>query len=134
VVRPGEQSCAYLCAEQSAVDGRRRRVTAATSETAVGDLRGPRPLTAVGFGAADQVRRGRRGWPVARFDRSGGVLMVARTPVPAIPAWAADGTGARLKAQVITLAELDDDIDGNAQIDATAARTHQHPAGAADRG
>ncbi|WP_442929568.1 IS5 family transposase [Micromonospora sp. WMMC250] len=44
--------------------------------------------------------------------------------------WAADGTWASLKAHVIALAELDDDIDWDAQVDATIVRTHQHAAGA----
>ena len=48
--------------------------------------------------------------------------------------WAADGTWAGLKAHVIALAELDDDIDWAAQVDATIVRTHQHAAGAAKRG
>jgi hypothetical protein len=39
-----------------------------------------------------------------------------------------------MKTQVIALAELDDDIDWNAQVDATIVRTHQHAAGAAKRG
>jgi hypothetical protein len=39
-----------------------------------------------------------------------------------------------LKAQVVMLAELDDDIDWDAQVDATIVRTHQHGAGAAKRG
>ena len=39
-----------------------------------------------------------------------------------------------MKAEVIALAELDDDIDWNAQNDATIVRTHQHAAGAAKRG
>jgi hypothetical protein len=37
-----------------------------------------------------------------------------------------------MKAQVIAPAELDDDIDWNAQVDATIVRTHQHAAGAAN--
>jgi transposase len=48
--------------------------------------------------------------------------------------WAADGTWAALKAHVIALAELDSDIDWDAQIDATVVRTHQHAAGAAKGG
>ena len=44
--------------------------------------------------------------------------------------WAADGTWAALKAHVIAVAELDDDIDWRAQVDATIVRTHQHAAGA----
>ena len=48
--------------------------------------------------------------------------------------WAADGTWAGLKAHVIAVAELDDDIDWDAQVDATIVRTHQHAAGAAKRG
>jgi hypothetical protein len=39
-----------------------------------------------------------------------------------------------MKAEIIALAELDDDIDWNAQVDATIVRTHQHAAGAAKRG
>jgi transposase len=57
-----------------------------------------------------------------------------KTPYQRFRRWAADGTWARLKAQVVTLAELDDDIDWDAQIDATIVRTHQHAAGAAKRG
>ncbi len=48
--------------------------------------------------------------------------------------WAADGTWARLKAHVIALAELDDDINWDAQVDSTIVRTHQHAAGAAKGG
>ncbi|WP_373313550.1 IS5 family transposase [Catellatospora citrea] len=48
--------------------------------------------------------------------------------------WAADGTWAMLKKQVIALAEADDDIDWDAQIDATIVRVHQHAAGARKRG
>jgi transposase len=44
--------------------------------------------------------------------------------------WAADGTWARLKQHVITLAEADGDIDWNAQADSTIVRAHQHAAGA----
>jgi hypothetical protein len=39
-----------------------------------------------------------------------------------------------MKAQVIAPAELDDDIDWNAQVDATIVRTHHHAAGAAKEG
>lgn len=39
-----------------------------------------------------------------------------------------------MKVTVIALAELDDDIDCNAQVNATIVRTHQHAAGAAIRG
>ncbi|AGL17719.1 IS5 family transposase [Actinoplanes sp. N902-109] len=46
--------------------------------------------------------------------------------------WAADGTWARMEAQVTALAELDGDIDRNAQVDATIVRTHQRAAGAAE--
>ncbi|BBH66179.1 hypothetical protein ACTI_28640 [Actinoplanes sp. OR16] len=56
------------------------------------------------------------------------------TPYQRFRRWAADGTWARLKAQVVTLAELDDDIDWDAQVDATIVRAHQHAAGAAKRG
>ena len=42
--------------------------------------------------------------------------------------WAADGTWARLKAQVVVLAELDDAIDGDAEVDAPAARHWGAPA------
>ncbi len=48
--------------------------------------------------------------------------------------WAADDTWARLKAHVIALAELDADIDWNAQVDSTIVRTHQHAAGGAEGG
>jgi transposase len=48
--------------------------------------------------------------------------------------WANDGTWARLKAHVVALAELDRDIDWDAQVDATIVRAHQHAAGAAKRG
>ena len=41
---------------------------------------------------------------------------------------------ARLKTEVIALAELDDDIDWDTQVDSTVVRTHQHAAGAAKRG
>ena len=34
------------------------------------------------------------------------------------------------RAHDIALAELDDDIDWHAQVDATIVRTHQHAAGA----
>src|SRR5438034_245180 len=47
--------------------------------------------------------------------------------------WAADGTWARMRAEVIALAELDDDIDWDDQVDATIVRTHQHAAGAVKR-
>jgi transposase len=57
-----------------------------------------------------------------------------KTPYQRFRRWAADGTWSRLKAHVIMLAELDDDIDWDAQIDATIVRTHQHAAGAAKRG
>jgi hypothetical protein len=39
-----------------------------------------------------------------------------------------------LKAQVITRAEPDDDIDRDARIGATIVRTHQHAASAAKSG
>jgi hypothetical protein len=39
-----------------------------------------------------------------------------------------------LKAHVIALAELDDDIGWDAQVDSTIVRTHQHAAGAAKGG
>lgn len=48
--------------------------------------------------------------------------------------WANDGTWSRLKARVVVLAELDADIDWDAQVDATIVRAHQHAAGAAKRG
>ncbi|GAA3924061.1 transposase [Actinoplanes auranticolor] len=48
--------------------------------------------------------------------------------------WAADGTWARMRAQVFVLAEFDDDIDWDAQVDATIVRTAQHAAGPARRG
>ena len=57
-----------------------------------------------------------------------------KTPYQRFRRWAADGTWARRKAQVIMLAELDDDIDWDAQVDATIVRTHQHAAGAAKSG
>jgi transposase len=44
--------------------------------------------------------------------------------------WAKDGTWAKLKQQVIALAEADGDIDWNAQTDSTVVRAHQHAAGA----
>jgi hypothetical protein len=56
---------------------------------------------------------------VARGDRSKDEWAV---PAPLLP------------AQAITLAELGDDIDWHAQVDATVVRTHQHAAGAAERG
>ena len=57
-----------------------------------------------------------------------------KTPYQRFRRWAADGTWARLKAQVVTLAELDDDINWDAQVDATIVRAHQHAAGAVKRG
>jgi hypothetical protein len=39
-----------------------------------------------------------------------------------------------MKAQVIALAGLDGDIEGDTLVDATVMRTHQHAAGAAGRG
>jgi transposase len=48
--------------------------------------------------------------------------------------WAADGTWATLKKQVIALAEADGDIEWDAQIDSTVVRVHQHAAGARKRG
>jgi transposase len=56
------------------------------------------------------------------------------TPYQRFRRWAVDGTWARMKAHVLTLAELDDDIDCHAQIDATIVRTHQYAAGTAKRG
>lgn len=47
--------------------------------------------------------------------------------------WADDGTWANLKAHVIALAELDDDIDWDAQVDATIVRTHQQVSPASER-
>ncbi len=47
--------------------------------------------------------------------------------------WAQDGTWARLKTHVIVLAELDDDIDWDAQVDSSSVRVHQHAAGAAKK-
>ena len=47
--------------------------------------------------------------------------------------WAEDGTGARLKAQVIALAEAAGDINWDAQADSTVVRAHQHAAGARKR-
>jgi transposase len=44
--------------------------------------------------------------------------------------WAKDGTWARLKAEVVALAEADGDIDWDAQVDSTVVRAHQHAAGA----
>lgn len=44
--------------------------------------------------------------------------------------WATDGTWAALKARVIALAELDDEVVWDAQVDATIVRAHQHAAGA----
>ena len=57
-----------------------------------------------------------------------------KTPYQRFRRWAADGTWARLKAHVVAVAELDDDIDWHAQIDSTVVRTHQHAAGARKRG
>jgi transposase len=48
--------------------------------------------------------------------------------------WAADGTWATLKKQVIALAEADDDINWDAQIDSTIVRVHQHAASARKKG
>ena len=47
-----------------------------------------------------------------------------KTPYQRFRRWAADGTLARLKAHVVALAKLDDDIDWHAQIDSTIVRTH----------
>lgn len=75
-----------------------------------------------------------------------GICWVKRTgsPWPDMPAryrpyqtaydrfrkWAQDGTWARLKREVIALAQAEDDIDWNAQADSTIVRAHQHAAGA----
>lgn len=48
--------------------------------------------------------------------------------------WAEDGTWARLKAQVIALAEAAGDVEWDAQADSTVVRAHQHAAGARKRG
>ncbi|MBB4755183.1 transposase [Actinoplanes lobatus] len=48
--------------------------------------------------------------------------------------WRDDGTWARLKQAVIALAEADEDIDWNAQVDSTVVRAHQHAAGARKEG
>lgn len=48
--------------------------------------------------------------------------------------WAEDGTWARLKQQVIALAEAQGEVDWNAQIDSTVVRAHQHAAGACKGG
>ena len=44
--------------------------------------------------------------------------------------WAQDGTWARLKREVIALAQAEDDINWDAQADSTIVRAHQHAAGA----
>jgi transposase len=45
--------------------------------------------------------------------------------------WRDDGTWARLKREVIALAQAEgDDIDWDAQADSTIVRAHQHGAGA----
>ena len=44
--------------------------------------------------------------------------------------WAEDGTWARIRRQVIAMAEAEDDIDWDAQADSTIVRAHQHAAGA----
>jgi hypothetical protein len=44
------------------------------------------------------------------------------------------GTWARLKARVIALAELTDEIDWDTLVDSTIVCTHQHAAGAANGG
>lgn len=44
--------------------------------------------------------------------------------------WAADGTWAKLRQQVIALAEADGDIDWDTQVDSSVVRAHQHAAGA----
>lgn len=54
--------------------------------------------------------------------------------VPTVSPLAADGTWASLKTHVIAVAELDDDINWDAQVDATTVRTHQHAAGARKEG
>ena len=59
-----------------------------------------------------------------------GTVRAVEDRPPAVHRWAADGTWVRLKAHVIALAELDDDIDWDAQVDSTIVRTHQHAAGA----
>ena len=44
--------------------------------------------------------------------------------------WRDDGTWARLKREVIALAQAEGDIDWDAQADSTIVRAHQHAAGA----
>jgi transposase len=44
--------------------------------------------------------------------------------------WAEDGTWARLKREVIALAEAAGEVDWDAQADSTVVRAHQHAAGA----
>jgi transposase len=48
--------------------------------------------------------------------------------------WAEDGTWARLKREVIALAEAAGEVDWDAQVDSTVVRAHQHAAGARKRG
>lgn len=48
--------------------------------------------------------------------------------------WAEDGTWARLKREVIALAEAAGEVDWDAQADSTVVRAHQHAAGARKRG
>ncbi|UAB93463.1 transposase [Dactylosporangium vinaceum] len=53
-----------------------------------------------------------------------------KTPYQRFRRWAADGTWALLKQQVVALAEADGDIDWDAQVDSTVVRVHQHAASA----
>lgn len=48
--------------------------------------------------------------------------------------WTEDGTWARLKREVVALAEAAGEVDWNAQADSTVVRAHQHAAGARKRG
>src|ERR1041384_7954290 len=53
-----------------------------------------------------------------------------KTPYQRFRRCADYGTGARLKAHVVALADLDDGLDWRAQVDSTVVRAHQHAAGA----
>jgi transposase len=44
--------------------------------------------------------------------------------------WQTDGTWARIQASLHTQADAAGELDGNAQIDSTVVRAHQHAAGA----
>ena len=66
----------------------------------------------------------------ASAGRQRDLLGHAHRAYPRFNRWAADGTWAALKAHVVALAQLDDDIDWHAHVDAPIVRIHQHAAGA----